>query len=76
MNEKIVQIIPADDWFAVFKMDDEAELSLPLNCWALCQEDDGSSRIEGIYVDAAGDCTAAKSATNFLRYKRLSTVVT
>ena len=76
MNEKIVQIIPADDWFAVFKMDDEAELSLPLNCWALCQEEDGSSRIEGIYVDAAGDCTAAKSATNFVRYKRLSTVVT
>jgi hypothetical protein len=76
MNEKIVQIIPADDWFAVFKMDDEAELSMPLNCWALCQEEDGSSRIEGIYVDAAGDCTAAKSATNFLRYKRLSTVVT
>jgi len=53
MNEKIVQIIPADDWLAVFKMDDEAELSLPLNCWALCQEEDGSSRIEGIYVDAA-----------------------
>jgi len=76
MNEKIVQIIPADDWFAVFKMDDEAELSMPLNCWALFQEEDGSSRIEGIYVDAAGDCTAAKSATNFLRYKRLSTVVT
>ena len=23
MNEKIVQIIPADDWFAVFKMDDD-----------------------------------------------------
>ena len=76
MNEKIVQIIPADDWFAVFKMDDEAELSLPLNCWALCQDEDGSSRIEGIYVDAAGDCTAAKAATNFVRYKRLSTVVT
>ena len=76
MNEKIVQIIPADDWFAVFKMDDDAELSLPLNCWALCQGEDGSSRVEGIYVDAAGDCTAAKSAANFVRYKRLSTVVT
>jgi len=76
MSEKIVQIIPADDWLAVFKMDDDAELSLPLNCWALFQAEDGSSRIEGIYVDAAGDCTAAKSAANFLRYKRLSTVVT
>ena len=76
MNEKIVQIIPADDWFAVFKMDDEAELSMPLNCWALFQEEDGSSRIEVIYVDAAGDCAAAKSAANFLRYKRLSTGVT
>jgi hypothetical protein len=76
MNEKITQIIPADDWVAVFKMDDEAELSLPLNCWALFQAEDGSSRIEGIYVDAAGDCTAAKSAENFLRYKRLSTTAT
>jgi hypothetical protein len=76
MSEKIVQIIPADDWVAVFKMDDEAELSMPLTCWALFQEEDGSSRIEGIYVDAAGDCTAAKSATNFLRYKRLSPAAT
>ena len=76
MSEKIVQIIPADDWFAVFKMDDDAELSMPLNCWALFQAEDASSRIEGIYVDAAGDCTAAKSAANFIRYKRLSTVIT
>jgi hypothetical protein len=82
MGEKIIQIIPADDWFAVFKMDDGeelgdgAELSMPLNCWALFQSDDGSSRVEGIYVDAAGDCTAARSAANFVRYKRLSTVMT
>ena len=76
MNEKIIQIIPADDWVAVFKMDDEAELSMPLNCWALFQAEDGSSRIEGIYVDAAGDCTAAKSAANFIRYKRLSSTNT
>jgi len=76
MNEKIIQIIPADDWFAVFKMDDEAELSMPLTCWALFQAEDCSSRIEGIYVDAAGDCTAAKSAANFIRYKRLSSTNT
>lgn len=76
MNEKIVQIIPADEWVAVFKMDDEAELSMPLNCWALFQGDDGSSRIEGIYVDASGDCTAAKSAENFIRYKRLTATTT
>jgi len=82
MGEKIIQIIPADDWFAVFKMDDStelgegAELSMPLNCWALFQSEDGSSRVEGVYVDAAGDCTAARSAANFLRYKRLSAVMT
>jgi hypothetical protein len=45
---------------------------MPLTCWALFQLADGSSRIEGIYVDAAGDCTAAKAAENFLRYKRLT----
>jgi len=72
MNEKIIQIIPAPDWVAIFKMDDGAELSMPLNCWALFQTEEGASRIEGIYVDAAGDCTAAKSAANFIRYKRLS----
>ena len=72
MNEKITQIIPADGWFAVFKMDDDAELSMPLNCWALFQDEDGSSRIDGVYVDAAGDCSAAKAASNFLRYKRVS----
>jgi hypothetical protein len=76
MGEKIIQIIPADDWFAIFKIEDDAELSMPLNCWALFQDEDGSSRIEGIYVDAAGDCTAAKSAANFVRYERLSTVIT
>jgi hypothetical protein len=76
MGEKIIQIIPADDWFAVFKMDDDAELSMPLNCWALFQLEDGSSRVEGVYVDAAGDCTAAKSAANFVRYKRLSNAMT
>jgi hypothetical protein len=76
MSEKIIQIIPADDWVAVFKMDDEAELSMPLTCWALFQLEDGSSRIEGIYVDAAGDCTAAKAAENFIRYKRLSSAIT
>jgi hypothetical protein len=76
MGEKIIQIIAADDWFAVFKMDDDSELSLPLNCWALFELEDGSSRIEGIYVDAAGDCTVAKSADNFIRYKRLLTAMT
>lgn len=76
MDEKILQIIPADDWVAVFKMDDGAELSMPLNCWALFQRKDGSSTIEGVYVDAAGDCTVAKSAENFVRYKRHSTVIT
>jgi hypothetical protein len=76
MSEKIIQIISADDWVAVFKMDDEAELSMPLTCWALFQLEDGSSRIEGIYVDAAGDCTAAKAAENFIRYKRLSSAIT
>ena len=71
MSEKIIQIIPADGWFAVFQMDDEAELTLPLNCWALFQDEDGASRVEGLYVDAAGDCSAAKAASNFLRYKRV-----
>jgi hypothetical protein len=76
MIEKIVQIIPADEWVAVFKMEDDAELSLPLTCWALFQSDDGSSQIEGIYADAAGDCTTARSAPNFVRYKRLSAATT
>ncbi len=57
-------------------MDDDAELSMPLSCWALFQLEDGSSRVEGVYVDAAGDCTAAKSAANFVRYKRLSNAMT
>jgi hypothetical protein len=76
MGERIIQIIPADDWFAVFKMDNDTDLSLPLNCWALFELEDGSSRIEGIYVDAAGDCTVAKSAENFVRYRRLSASMT
>jgi hypothetical protein len=57
-------------------MEDDAELSLPLTCWALFQSDDGSSQIEGIYADAAGDCTTARSAPNFVRYKRLSATIT
>ena len=40
--------------------------------YTLFQDEDGSSRIDGVYVDAAGDCSAAKAASNFLRYKRVT----
>lgn len=36
MNEKIAQIIPATDWFAVYKNEDSGRFfTMPLACWAL-----------------------------------------
>ncbi len=68
--EKIIQIIPADGWSAVYaeKKEDGIYLPffMPLACWALIEEKDGERRVVGLdgpdYIDSAED------SCNFLGY--------
>ena len=53
---KIVQIIPAEGWFAVYGDDDgKPTILVPLVCWALYEDEEGDRYIEGMdafeYVD-------------------------
>ena len=66
---KILQIIPATDWYAIF---DNAgmELSNPLVCWALVQEEDGDTAIRGMVADSDGAIIeAADKMNNFKRFQ-------
>src|SRR5215470_11913977 len=60
---KILQIIPATDWYAIF---DNAgmELSNPLVCWALVQEEDGDTAIRGMVADSDGAIIEAADKMN------------
>ena len=82
-EEKILQIIPATDWYVVYtgEGDDRGlELFSRLACWALVEEDGvglggrqyQSRHVEGI--DSEGDL--ATSAGNFKEYRYSSTPLT
>lgn len=69
--EKILQIIPADGWCALYKNDNEM-LSEPLICFALIEADNNEQRIVGmccddIYIGVADD------SSNFAGYSKPST---
>jgi len=69
--EKILQIIPANGWYALYK-DDNEMLSDPLVCFALIEDDDNVQRIVGmcrddIYIDVAD------TSSNFAGYSKPST---
>ena len=63
--KKIIQMLPADKWSAVFKQDDGTELKESLVCFVLVERD-GETAVEGLcggeYIDFCD------SATNFIRY--------
>ncbi len=65
-KKKILQIIPAADWFAVFKVAGEQDAAAPLACWALVEYEDGSTRVEGLEV--SGEVEFAEDQANFGGY--------
>jgi hypothetical protein len=67
---RIVEIIPAPGWWAVFgKGDSDDEFSSPLVCWALVEGTTGERRVVGIDTDTKGTVEIAAFANNFRRYE-------
>lgn len=58
-KKKILQIIPAAGWFAVYKNEGEPETLSPLACWALVEDEEGNTNVQGMdaddYVDFVED---------------------
>ena len=67
--KKILQIIPAEGWFAIFTHDDKTRSKNPLVCWALV-EDGEEIWVEG--MDGGEYVEFCSNITNFSGYEHLS----
>ena len=68
-EHKIMQIMPANGWGAVF-LEDGEELITPLAGWALVAKDDGASAVMGLV--AWERVELAETQPNFARYMDIS----
>ena len=68
-EHKILQIMPATGWGAVF-MEDGEELITPLAGWALVSKDDGAASVMGLV--AWDRVELAETQPNFARYMDIS----
>lgn len=68
---RILSIIPADGWYAVFKAgsNEGSEFRSPILCWALVEARDGARRVVGLDTDQRGTVEIAAYADNFVRYE-------
>ena len=54
MMEQIIQIIPATDWYAVYRddvsyhPDEKIDYVVPVVCWALVEDESGERRVDAI----------------------------
>lgn len=69
--EKILQIIPADGWCALYK-DEHEMLLVPLICFALIEENNNVQRIVGMCCDDIY-IGVADTSSNFAGYLKPST---
>lgn len=68
MNEKIIQIMPAAGWYAVYEVEGEDHHER-LACWALCKDGEGNTYIDGYSPSDDGCthlCTEDNTFTNFI----------
>lgn len=71
-KRRIVQIIPADDWWAEYKLGDDessAIVSEPLVCWALVEDEDGFRHVVGIVDHGDGVTDLVDMVENFEKYE-------
>ena len=61
----ILQILPADKWWAVYRDENREYVKTPLVCLALCQEDDGSTRIVPMDKDDTGEIRPCRDIDSF-----------
>lgn len=67
-NRKIIQIIPAIGWCAVYDQGEDKKLKAPVVCWALIEEENGFRCVVGMdAIDTIGFCD---EADNFLNYEQ------
>lgn len=71
-NVKIIQIMPATGWYALYYFEGEPHYDLsPIAAWALCQYSsvvDEWKEVRAVDFDADGTADFANEATNFIRY--------
>jgi hypothetical protein len=76
MKRKILQIIPATDWFATFNNE---LLERPLVGWALIQDEDGEMSVVGLSTTSQGlerwGIEMTDTLKNFRRYVHATEVV-
>jgi len=66
---KILQIIPASGWFAVYE-EENFQHTRQLVCWALVKCDDGITTIIGMEVESGGKAILfTPSSKNFTGYE-------
>jgi hypothetical protein len=63
---KILQIIPANDWYACYSGYNE-DYYLPIACWALCDEE-GERYVGGVSVSTDGTSNLCHENSNFIGY--------
>ncbi|MEI9961810.1 MAG: hypothetical protein WDM76_11950 [Limisphaerales bacterium] len=66
---KILQIMPADNWFAEFK--EEKITRVPLAFWGLVQEENGDTHVEGFIFGNENYHIVATESEGFERFVRL-----
>lgn len=74
-KRKILQVIPAEGWFAVYKENDGSESSVRLACWALVEETDDEftdNVVVGMETGYDQSVDFADTAVNFVRYVHTS----
>lgn len=72
---RIIQIIPAEGWFAKYRNDDGSVFYSPLVCFALVEEKNGHTFVRGMDADSSGIIDFADEPQNFLGFfKRDETV--
>jgi hypothetical protein len=64
---KILQIIPAIDWYAMYEIEDDANSHAPLVCWALVEDRDGDRHVVGL-DSAETNTDFCENTSNFMGY--------
>lgn len=66
---KILQISPADGWYAVYRNDGESDIWAPLACWGLYEDEEGTA-VDG--MDGNDSVEFSDHNSNFHEYRHNS----
>jgi hypothetical protein len=76
LNEyKILQIMPAEGWYAVYKWENGDSDMNRITCWGLVEWEDGDRTVEGVEVDD-GETHLCVEYSGFRHYLHQSEIET